>query len=120
MVEVGREGEKGSGKNDHSKLNPLTKNQLDLDNSSMETNSIQEVNNWGQVGTHPKAQPRATKESWVHMDIKFNKLKEEETILKRKAKGEVADKSNIKKKLPWPHIKGNLKEDASLLNNICN
>jgi hypothetical protein len=47
-------------------------------------------------------------------------LKEEETILKRKAKGEVADKSNIKKKLPWPHIKGNLKEDASLLNNICN
>jgi hypothetical protein len=34
------------------------------------------------------------------MDIKFNKLKKEETILKRKAKGEVADKSNIKKKLP--------------------
>jgi len=42
------------------------------------------------------------------MEIKFNKLKEEETILKRKAKGEIADKNNITKKTPLTPYQGEL------------
>jgi hypothetical protein len=69
---------KRSSKNDHSKLNALTQNQLDLDNSSLEASPIQKINDWGKAGTQPKVQLRATKESSSHTEIRINKLKEEE------------------------------------------
>jgi hypothetical protein len=69
---------RGFGKNDHSKLNSLTKNQLDLYNSRLEVSSIQEINDWGKVDTHPKGQQKATKESLAHTKVRINKLKEEE------------------------------------------
>jgi hypothetical protein len=83
------------GKNDHSKLNPLTKNQLDLDKSSLEASSIYEINDWGKVGTHPKMQQRASKESSTHREVRINKLKEEEIVLKQKAKRKMLIKTTL-------------------------